>query len=114
MPTAEETAQGHGKRRGSAKRNGRTENGNGVLGKAFGGDTPSERGWDETDPRFLQWVLVAMGHLGGAVTFGRSRDRQALSVTLLLEGERTSVWIAPSQEVEAELQKIAERLEAIR
>lgn len=108
---AEEQAQGQ--QRKPRKSSGKSSSG--ALSKAFGGDkrdNPEYR-WDECDPRYLQWVLVNVGDLGGAVTFGRSRDKAALSVTLLLDGDRHTEWISPSDNLEEKLTEIAEKLAAL-
>lgn len=112
MATQEEIARGT-KQRSSKKSPGQAA-GDGKLALAFGsGSSDMERQWDDCDPSYLAWILRGISNLGGAVTFGRSRDKAALSVTLLLDGERNTVWIAPRDDLEAVLTEIAEKLEAL-
>jgi len=112
MPSAEEAAQG-------AKRNEkRVGKGSGVGTSRLAGlfaEKPSEkpREWDEVDPRHMAWLVVVATRLSGAVTFGRSRDGQALMVTILLDNDRKTRWIAPGEEPETVLQFLAESLDTL-
>lgn len=113
MPTAEEIAGGTQKQRKRA-RSGTEQGGNGRLGKALGtAGTSSEMAWDEVDPRYIAWIIINATRVGGAATFGRSRDGGALMVTILLDGDRVTRWIAPHDDCEQALQKIAEQLDTL-
>lgn len=114
MPTAEENARGNGKKPRSRRTGSSTGEGSGRLSGAFGGTDAPTLDWADVDTRHIAWVLCAVTTLGGAVTYGRSRDNGALMVTLLLDGERETKWISPRDTPEDVLTQIAERLEAIR
>jgi len=114
MANAEETARGNGKKprsRGTGSSSPATP---GRLSGAFGGTDTQTMEWADIEPRYIAWVLSAITALGGAVTYGRSRDSGALMVTLLLDGERETKWISPRDDPEAVLTEIAERLETAR
>ena len=114
MPIEEEVGKGkRSPRRGAEGKRG--AGGAGRLAGLFGSDAPSdEMEWGSVDARFIAWVTVNVTILGGAVTFGRSRDRGALMVTLLLDGDRSTRWISPRDVPEDVLTEIAERLDTLR
>lgn len=112
MASAEATARGGGVKRDGAKGKGSGKR----LADAFG-EKRSDGAvleWGDVDPRYMAWVVVAVTALGGAATFGRSRDGGALMVTLLLDGERVTTWINPRDVPEEILQQIGDKLEALR
>lgn len=106
MPSAEASA------RGTTKKEKRADNvAGGRLARALGGEVPAaEMHWDDVDPRYIAWLVTVATRIGGAVTFGRSRDGGALMVTVLLDGERSTTWIAPRDDVVAKITYIAEVL----
>ncbi len=61
----------------------------------------------------LQGVVHKITSLGGAVTFGTSRDGGAYSVTLLLDGDRETLWFNGDAELDEELQAVVETLDAM-
>lgn len=89
----------------------------GRLQEAFGAqqgqDTQSGMDWAEVDSRHIAWVVVNASAIGGAVTFGKSRDGGALMVTLLLDGDRKTWWISPRDDAVETLTFIAEVLAAL-
>jgi hypothetical protein len=112
VATQEEIARGA--KRSTRKSNNGTVGATGRLAKLFGSDDPPvEREWGDVDPRYIAWILVEASARGGAVTFGRSRDKAALLVCVLLDGERQNIWIAPGDDAEVQLQDIAERLASL-
>ncbi len=64
-------------------------------------------------PERIQGVVHGITSLGGAVTFGTSRDGGAYSVTLLLEGDRETLWFNGDAVLDDELQAIIETLSAM-
>lgn len=70
--------------------------------------------WSECTPDYLAAVVVSVTGLGGAVTFGLSRDGGASSVTILLEDERETLWFNGDAELEVELQKVLTFLETLK
>lgn len=48
--------------------------------------------WGSASPERIQGVVVEITALGGAVTFGLSRDKGAHSMTLMLDGHRETMW----------------------
>lgn len=48
--------------------------------------------WGGCDSERVKAVVVAITSLGGAVTFGLSRDQGAHSLTLMLDGTRRTMW----------------------
>lgn len=66
--------------------------------------------WATCDPARLQAVVVGITNLGGAVTFGLSRDMGAHSCTLLLDGNRTTLWFNGGADLDEELDGVAQTL----
>lgn len=113
MPTQEEVARGlksgrngKGKARGSTDNAGRLE-----AFKSRSGDGGGD--WGGCDSERLQAVVVAITGLGGAVTFGLSRDGGAHSVTLLLDGGRQTLWLNGDADLDVELEGIVAVLETM-
>lgn len=69
--------------------------------------------WGGCDPIWIQSVVVGITGLGGAVTFGTSRDGGAFSLTLMLDGERETLWFNGDAELDAELELVNAKLEAM-
>lgn len=69
--------------------------------------------WGGCDPKWIQAVITSITELGGAVTFGMSRDRGAHSVSLLLDDKRTTLWFNGDANLDEELEGVAATLEAI-
>lgn len=105
----EEVARGGQKssRRGSAN--------NGRRLDAFR-DRTSAKGaadWGDAPPDIIAGVVVASQRMGGAVTFGLSRDGGAHMLTLLLDGERETLWFNGDADLEDELRKVIATLETM-
>lgn len=80
----------------------------------FGSNRGSSKAdWGGCDPGWLQAVVVGITRLGGAVTFGTSKDGGAYSLTLLLDGDRQTLWFNGNAELDAELENVYARLEAL-
>jgi len=78
---------------------------------AFAGrEGTGQADWGACDPARLQTVLVKITELGGAVTFGLSRDMGAHSLTLLLDGNRQTLWFNGNADLDQELLGVAEIL----
>jgi len=66
--------------------------------------------WGGCNPARIQSVIVGIGGLGGAATFGYSRDGGAHFLTLLLDDDRTTLWFNGGADLDAELDSVIERL----
>lgn len=75
--------------------------------------TTSAADWLGCASERVQAVVHQITSIGGAVTFGTSRDGGAYSVTLLLDGERETLWFNGDAELDDELQAIVETLAAL-
>lgn len=69
--------------------------------------------WGSCDPRKIQGVIEQITALGGAVTFGLSRDQGAHSVTLMLDGERETMWLNGDAVLDDELDNVMGALAAM-
>lgn len=69
--------------------------------------------WGDCTAERLQAVVVAITGLGGAVTIGLSRDRGAHSMTLLLDGERQTLWFNGDADLDEALEEVMGTLEAM-
>lgn len=75
--------------------------------KAGGGD------WGGCDATRLQTVVIGITRLGGAVTFGLSRDKGAHSLTLLLDDSRQTLWFNGDADLDDELDTVAATLASL-
>ncbi len=81
---------------------------------AFGsGREEGSADWGTCDPTKLQAVIVLITSLGGATTLGLSRDGGAHSITLLLDGERETLWFNGNADLDEELDNVLGKLEAL-
>lgn len=69
--------------------------------------------WGGCHPELLQAVVVGITGMGGAVTFGLSRDQGAHSLTLLLDDNRKTLWFNGSADLDEELRAVAATLDAM-
>jgi len=76
-------------------------------------NTSSGADWGACDPKWVQAVVVNITRLGGAVTFGMSRDMGAHSLTLMLDGTRKALWFNGDAELSEELETVAATLDAM-
>lgn len=83
--------------------------------RAFSGSTSAaeEAGWDEASPETIARLVVAVVAYGGLCSFGRSRDGGALSVTVLLDGDKRTRWIRPEENPDTVLEKLVEPFEIL-
>ncbi len=88
------------------KARGSTRNDNRLAAFAGRGGTGSAD-WAACDPARLQTVVVGITAMGGAVTFGLSRDLGAHSLTLLLDGQRQTLWFNGNADLDEELDGVA-------
>lgn len=69
--------------------------------------------WATCSPERLAAVVDAITGMGGAVTFGLSRDQGAHSLTLLLDGQRKTLWFNGDANLDEELTNVLGVLEAM-
>lgn len=69
--------------------------------------------WGGCDPGRLQAIIVGVTAIGGAATFGTSRDGGAYSVTLMLDNHRETLWFNGDADLDAELQSVIDTLGAM-
>lgn len=94
------------KGRGSVDNTGRLS----AFTKAAGGGSAD---WGGCDPRRIQAVMVAITSLGGAVTFGLSRNMGAHFLTLLLDDGRETLWFNGKADLDEELDTVLATLEVL-
>ncbi len=107
-----DNATGNGKskkrgKRGSVRNDRRLE----AIGRRR---TASKADWGGCESEKIQAVIVGIVDLSGAVTFGTSRDGGAYSVTLLLDGDKETLWFNGDAELTDELQAVIETLDAMK
>ncbi len=99
-------AKGNTKAGAAKKARGSTRNDN-RLDAFAGGVGASEADWGACDAARLQTVVVGITSMGGAVTLGLSRDLGAYSLTLLLDGNRQTLWFNGNADLNNELDDVA-------
>ena len=77
------------------------------------GKSGSDADWGSADPTKLRTVVAMITALGGAVTFGLSRDNGAYSLTLMLDGSRETLWFNGDSDLDVDLEGVASTLETI-
>lgn len=81
---------------------------------SFVRSAPSSGGdWGSCTAERMQAVVVGITALGGAVTFGLSRDGGAHSLTLLLDDSRQTLWFNGDADLDDELVTVIDVLAAI-
>ncbi len=96
------------------KKSGRGSTDNKRRLDAFAKVSPSSGAdWGACDSKWIQSVVVAITELGGALTFGMSRDKGAHSLTLMLDGSRETLWFNAGANLDAELHEVYEKLDAL-
>lgn len=98
--------KGKGKGRGSVDNAGRLA----LFGAGRGAGSGD---WGTADPRWIAAVVVKITLLGGAVTFGLSRDGGAHMLTLMLDGDRTVLWFNGDADLDAALEGVYAQLETL-
>lgn len=93
-------------RRGSVNNKERLD----AFGSSRGGGAAD---WGGCDCGLLQAAIVGITALGGAVTIGMSRDGGAHSMTLMLDGERKSLWFNGDADLDEELRGVIAKLEVM-
>lgn len=76
-----------------------------------GGDGGGD--WAVCHSELLQAVVCKITALGGAVTFGLSRDKGAHSLTLLLDGNRKTMWYNGEDDLDEKLGEVIATLEGM-
>jgi len=94
------------KKRGSVKNASRLE----AFGKAV---SVSGADWDTCDKKLISAVVILITQLGGACTFGLSRDKGAHMLTLLLDDTRKTLWFNGDAVLSDELKLVIERLKVL-
>lgn len=84
------------------------------LARLGQGARPEARAdWGDVHPERLQHVVLACTRLGGAVSFGLSRDKGAFNLTIFLDGDRRTIWLRPDEPVEEKLLEVALMLDQL-
>lgn len=109
MGAYQNNEQGDGKKK---KARGTTRN-NSRLDAFTGGRKKGSADWGSADPQRLLAAVVKITALGGAITFGLSRDEGAHSLTLLLDDSRATMWYNGDADLDECLDDVVARLEAI-
>lgn len=95
----------------SSKR-GKVRNADRLQAFASGGPQ-GDASWGDCDPVKVHAVVIAITGLGGAVTFGLSRDMGAHSITLMLDGNRKTLWFNGDAELSDNLAEVLDTLSAM-
>lgn len=101
-----EMERGNGKKKG---KRGSVRNGSRLDGFG-GGRTKGSADWSNANCDLIHAVIVDITALGGAVTFGLSRDSGAHSLTLLLDDSRASMWYNGDADLNEKLNEVLVRI----
>lgn len=101
-------------KRGRPKKKARGSTRNDNRLSAFAGrDGEGKADWATCDPARLQTVVVQITAMGGAITLGLSRNLGAHSLTLLLDGNRSTLWFNGDADLDVELDSVAAILQVM-
>jgi hypothetical protein len=64
--------------------------------------------WGNARPEWVLAVICAVGKMGGLTSFGYSRDGNAYNLTILLDGERETLWFNGDADLDEELRRVYE------
>ena len=64
--------------------------------------------WGNARPEWIQAVICIIAKTGGLVSFGYSRDQNAYNLTILLDGDRETLWFNGDADLDEELRKVYE------
>lgn len=105
---ANQSNEKYGKKSGKSGR-GSVKNANRLA--AFAGVSgKGSADWGSCSPERLQAVVVEITGMGGAITFGLSRDEGAHMLTLLLDDNRETMWFNGAADLDMELLTVYETL----
>lgn len=91
---------------------GSVNNGNRLDAFAAGADR-AEADWGGCSPEKLHGVIVQITAMGGAIILGLSRDLGSHSLTLLLNGEKQSLYYNGAADLDAAMDEVAAKLESM-
>lgn len=81
---------------------------------AFGKNPQTEGAdWGACEPAVMAQAVQLITALGGAVTFGTSRDQGAHSVCLLLDNDREVLWFNGDADLTHEMELVVGKLQAM-
>jgi len=69
--------------------------------------------WGDAHPDNVIAALLGVTRLGGAISFGLSRDKGAFNITIFLDGDKRTVWVSSAESVDEALTKIAIHMDGI-
>lgn len=69
--------------------------------------------WGTCEAKWLREVIVRITHIGGAVTFGLSRDQGAHSCTLMLGDTRKTLWFNGDADLNLALEGVVDTLDSM-
>jgi len=102
---------GDNKRKGKAR--GSVNNGARLAGLGGAAQQAGKADWGEALPENIAGVIYGVTRIGGAASFGLSRDKGAYNLTLFLDGERTTLWFNGDCALDEELVKVIVYLDGI-
>lgn len=92
----------------------RSKNGRLSVFRSIAADGDStDADWSAVKPSCIARLVIASTKLGGAIRFGYTRDGGAYSLGVYLDDDSETFYFSPSQDIEAMLDQMSERLEAI-
>lgn len=91
-------------KRGSTNNGRRLAN---LLGRTSAGGS-GKADWGNADAEWIQAVIVVVAKTGGLASFGYSRDQNAYNLTILLDGDRETLWFNGDADLNDELRRVYE------
>jgi hypothetical protein len=101
-------AKAKNKKRGSTDNAGRLKK---LLNGA--GNQTGKADWSSADSRWIAGVVHVVTRVGGAVSFGYSRDGGAYSLSIMLDGDRETLWFNGGADIDQELEAVFATFETL-
>lgn len=94
-------------KKNAAKKRGSVDNAGRLKALLAGkGGQSGKADWSSADPRWIAGVVHAITRVGGAVSFGYSRDGGAYSLSIMLDGDRETLWFNGGCDIDDELEGV--------
>lgn len=104
---------GNGDERKKGKR-GSVNNASRLAGLSGSEKPIGKADWGNASPEWIAAVVVGVTLAGGAVSFTLSRDQGAHGLTVMLDGDRTTLWFNGDADLNLELEKVFAWAETLR
>lgn len=73
----------------------------------------TEVDWGDAMPELVSALVCSVTRAGGLVSFGRARNLGALSVTVMVDNDRKTIWVNPNENIDEVIEKCVHYFDAL-